>query len=337
MSQASSSDGSSSNDQPRRGTADRGGSQRGGPDRRQGGRDGVRGRTAQQGRDGSERRQSDRGAAGGTDRGTSTAGPLAGVPGTARTPIGRERAETTGRPPRRREASEPAPPRPELPWDDEPVLPRAVRKEIDRVIGPGPRARDVALALSVGAAAIDEGLVAPALEALTWAKHGAPRVASIREAYGVALYLAERYGEALTELQAYRRMSGRNDQNHLIADSLRALDRGLDRVAAVARELVEDPQAPADRRAEATLVWAGATADAGEVHTARVLVRRALDGARDDAAEHVLRLRLFAAELAGREGDVAERDTQLRAIAALDPAFLAEADLEAAAQDEEHA
>jgi hypothetical protein len=201
------------------------------------------------------------------------------------------------------------------------------------VIGPGPRARDVALALSVGAAAIDEGFVEPAVEALAWAKHSAPRVSSIREAYGVALYLAERYGEALTELQAYRRMTGRNDQNHLIADSLRALDRGLDRVAAVARELVEDQQAPADRRAEATLVWAGATADAGEVRTARVLVRRALESAGDEETEHVLRLRLFAAELAGREGDTEERQAHLRAIAGADPEFLAGVDIEGPAQD----
>ncbi len=201
------------------------------------------------------------------------------------------------------------------------------------MIGPGPRARDVALALSVGAAAIDEGFVEPAVEALAWAKHSAPRVASIREAYGVALYLGERYGEALTELQAYRRMTGRNDQNHLIADSLRALDRGLDRVAAVARELVEDQQAPADRRAEATLVWAGATADAGEVRTARVLVRRALESAGEQDTEHVLRLRLFAAELAGREGDTEEQQAHLRAIAVADPEFLAGVDIEGPAQD----
>jgi hypothetical protein len=264
------------------------------------------------------------------DRGSApAAGPLAQLPGAARAPIGRERAGTRNLPPRQRPSSDAAPVRPDLPWDDEPVLPRGIRKEIDGVLGPGPRSRDVALALSVGAAAIDEGLVEPAVEALAWAKHSAPRAPSIREAYGVALYLAERYGEALTELQAYRRMTGRNDQNHLIADSLRALDRGLDRVAAVARELAEDDQAPSDRRAEATLVWAGATADAGEVRTARVLVRRALEGAAsDEAAEHVLRLRLLAAELAGRDGDAAERDAQLRTIAAIDPELLDAADLE---------
>jgi hypothetical protein len=256
-------------------------------------------------------------------------GPLAGVPGAAREPIGRDRAGAGNAPPRRRGPVEAPPARPDLPWDDEPDLPRGVRKEIDRVIGPGPRARDIALALSVGGAAIDEGLAEEAVEALGWAKHAAPRVASIREAFGVALYLAERFGDALSELQAYRRMTGRNDQNHLIADCLRALDRGLDRVAAVARDLVEDETAPAERRAEATLVWAGATADAGELRTARVLVRRALEGAAiDDAAEHVLRLRLFAAELAGRDGDEDERAAQLRVIATLAPEVLAEAELD---------
>jgi hypothetical protein len=293
-----------------------------------GGRDG---RSTRGGRSGGadSGRATGRGRASGRSGGDEPAGPLAGIPGAAREPIGRDRANVGPRPPRQLAGSVGAPVRPDLPWEDEPVLPRAVRKEIDRVLGPGPLARDVALALSVGAAAIDEGLSDPAVEALAWAKHRAPRVASIREAYGVALYLAERYGEALTELQAYRRMTGRNDQNHLIADGLRALDRGLDRVAAVARELAEDEQAPADRRAEATLVWAGATADAGEVRTARVLVRRALEGAADDeAAEHVLRLRLLAAELAGRDGDIAERDAQLRVVAAVDPEVLAAADLD---------
>jgi hypothetical protein len=312
-----------------------------GDDRSSGARRGGGPGAGQRGSDrrgGDRRGRDERSSAGGRaapqDGGTSSAGPLAGVPGAAREPIGRDRAGTGARPPRRRTTTDPTPPRPDLPWDDEPVLPRGVRKEIDRVLGPGPRARDVALALSVGAAAIDEGFVDAAVEALAWAKHSAPRVASIREAYGVGLYLAERYGDALTELQAYRRMTGHNDQNHLIADSLRALDRGLDRVATVARELVDDDRAPADRRAEATLVWAGATADAGEVRTARVLVRRALELAgRDDAAEHVLRLRLFAAELAGRDDDASDRDAQLRAIAAADPEFYAALELEGPADD----
>jgi hypothetical protein len=79
-----------------------------------------------------------------------------------------------------------------------------------------------------------------ALEALAWAKHQAPRVAPVREAYGVACYLDGDWAKALTELQAYRRMTGRNDQNHLIADSLRGLGRDPSKVAEPVEELLAD-------------------------------------------------------------------------------------------------
>jgi hypothetical protein len=180
----------------------------------------------------------------------------------------------------------------------------------------------VALALSVASEAIDEGVVDVALQALAWAKHEAPRVATIREAYGVALYLDERFADALSELQAYRRMTGRTDQNHLVADCLRALGRGLDRVAAAAEELVTDTSAPEDRRAEAAIVWAAALADAGDVATGRAVVRRILDDVGGDDGEHVLRLHYLAAELAGKAGDPRDREHHLSAIADVDPESL---------------
>src|SRR5439155_466722 len=55
------------------------------------------------------------------------------------------------------------------------------------------------------------------------AKELAPRSGAVREVLGMALYRAGRFQEALRELQAYRRLTGRLDQNHLIADSHRAL------------------------------------------------------------------------------------------------------------------
>jgi hypothetical protein len=262
-----------------------------------------------------------------------------GAPPTPREPIGRERAAGGALPPRTRGPSAVAPPRPELPWDDEPVLPTTVRKEIDRAVG-GKRAREVALALSVGSAAIDEGLIDVARPALAWARHEAPRSPSIREAYGVALYLDEAYAAALSELQAYRRMTGRVDQNHLIADCLRALDRGLDRVADAVQPLLADDQAPADRRAEAAIVWAAATADADHLATARALLRRwieRMDVAGERREEHVLRVRWFAARLAERDGDTAEAGRYRAEIAAVDPDFLAVVDdLEVDDRDEEH-
>jgi hypothetical protein len=245
------------------------------------------------------------------------------VPGHDGEPIGRDRAtRSRNAPPRRkRSTEEAAPERPALP-DEESMLPRAVRKEIDRVLGPGPRARDVALCLSIASQALEEERPDVALEVLVWARHQAPRLALVREAYGVALYQAERWADALAELQGYRRLSGRIDQNHLIADCLRALGRGIEQVADAAEPLVTDPQAPEDRRAEAAIVWAAALADAGDLGAGRAVLRRFLERPRSGDAEHDLRVRYVAADLAERAGDRDEKRRQLELIAAVADDFL---------------
>jgi tetratricopeptide (TPR) repeat protein len=246
------------------------------------------------------------------------------VPTGSATPLGLERARSRPGAPPRGAVGKAAPPRPDLPVDEEPQLPRGIKKEIDRVIGANARGRDVALALSVGSAAIDEGEVEVAVEMLAWAKDQAPRIAAVREAYGVALYLAEDYATALSELQAYRRLTGRNDQNHLVADCLRALGREVDRVVDAAQELVADTSAPEDRRTEAAIVWAAALADAGDVGAGRAVLRRVLREAGD--ADHHLRARYLAGELAARDGDDAAAREAFQLILAVDPDFLDTAD-----------
>jgi hypothetical protein len=196
------------------------------------------------------------------------------------------------------------------------------------VLGKGPRADDVALALSVGSDAIDVGRIDVALEALAWAKHEATRVGVVREALGVARYLDEDFAGALTELQAYRRISGRVDQNHLIADSLRALGRGSDRVIEPLEELLADERVSDDRRAEAVIVWAATLADDADLDGARALLRRHLGRAgAQAAAAHDLRVRVLAAELAERAGDPADARTHRNVIAQAEPELLELADL----------
>jgi len=202
------------------------------------------------------------------------------------------------------------------------MLPRAVRKEIDRVLGPGPRARDVALCLSIASQALEEDRPDVALEVLAWARHQAPRLAVLREVYGIALYQAERWAEALSELQAYRRLTDRVDQNHVIADSLRALGRGVEQVADAAEPLVSDAQAPEDRRAEGAIVWASALADAGDLGAGRAVLRRFLERPRSSDAEHDLRVRYVAADLAERARDQEDLRRQLELIASVADDFL---------------
>lgn len=288
-----------------------------------------------------------RGAGGGGDRGRGrgTPGPQGAggrgraqpreeppsklhVPGTSGEPVGRDRARRRpDAPPRTRPApAAEGPPRPPLPDDEEPQLPRAVVKEIERTLGKGAKARDVALCLSIASQALDEDRPDVAVHVLAWARHQAPRLTVVREAYGVALYQQERWAEALSELQAYRRMTDRNDQNHLIADSLRALDRGLEQVASAAEPLVSDAQAPEDRRAEAVIVWAAALADDGDTGAGRAVLRRFLERPRSDDAEHDLRVRYLAADLAELAGDTEDAVRQLELIAGVDEGFLDVAD-----------
>lgn len=299
------------------GTNRAGGRGRSGADR--GGRGGSGGRPAERGgRDDRGAKGGDRGRrderGGGVERQSRRSAPS--TPGGARgKPLGadqaRQRPDAPRRAPSNREA---VPPRPDLPMGDRPNLPKPVRKDLERTLGPGRRLDEVSLALSVGSQAIDDGALDVALEMLAWAKHQAPRVAAIREAYGVARYLTEDYGSAVTELQAYVRISGRTDQNHVLADALRAQGRDLDRVSEVARQLIDDERAPADRRAEAVIVLAAALAEGDRLEEGRVLLAEHLAVRRDRDAAHHRRVRSLAADLAVQAGD---RELAIRHLEAL--------------------
>ncbi len=67
------------------------------------------------------------------------------------------------------------------------------------------------------------------------AKRLAARVGVVREAVGIAAYRAGRWAEALSELRAARRMTGRDECLAIMADCERALGR-LDQALALVRE-----------------------------------------------------------------------------------------------------
>jgi tetratricopeptide (TPR) repeat protein len=67
------------------------------------------------------------------------------------------------------------------------------------------------------------------------ARRLAARIGVVREASGIAAYRTERWAEAMAELRAARRMTGRDDYLPVMADSERALGR-LDRALALIRE-----------------------------------------------------------------------------------------------------
>jgi tetratricopeptide (TPR) repeat protein len=251
------------------------------------------------------------------------------VPPTPREPIGRDtvqRPASGTRPPRQRVPSGASErqERPDLPEDTVVELPVRMRKEIDRTISPPARARDLKIALHLGSQAVDEEDLDTALRYLRWAKHLAPRYAAVREALGIALYLAGELSLALAELQTYRRLSGSNDQNHLIADCMRAAGRDVERAIDVALELVDDESVDTDRRIEAAIIAAAVQEELGQGASARRLVDRSLSGLggkHRPSDEARARLLWFAADLAEREGSPDLVRAHLAELVTIDPAY----------------
>jgi len=137
-------------------------------------------------------------------------------------------------------------------------------------------------------------------------KRLAPRSAAAREVLGLAYYAAGRWHDAVAELKAYRRISGRADQNHIIADSLRGLGRPTEVVPLAEEEL--GAKVPSVAKAEAVVVAASALADEGRFPEALAFLGRARTT--DDVSEaYTLRLwyvRGDILERAGRLGEAAE-------------------------------
>jgi tetratricopeptide (TPR) repeat protein len=148
------------------------------------------------------------------------------------------------------------------------------------------------------------------------AKSLAPRSAAVREVLGLALYGLERWQEALTELKAYKRMTGRVDQNHVIADCLRALGRPGEAIPLADEEL--RGKAPNDAKAEAVVVAAAALADQRRYPEALAFLRRART--RDDVAEpYTLRLWYVKADILERAGRREEAAEEFRKIMRHEP------------------
>jgi hypothetical protein len=162
---------------------------------------------------------------------------------------------------------------------------------------------------------LQRGRDGAAAEAAADAKRLAPRSGAVRELYGVALYRSGRYRDALRELQAYRRMTGRLDQNHLIADSYRGLgmpDKAVPvAVEAVRSRLREEP------RAEAAIVGASALADLGRYDEALGLLR-GFPGRRDEAEPWELRVWYVAGDVLERSGRKSEAAEEFRRVVRYD-------------------
>ncbi|MFC3994538.1 hypothetical protein ACFOVU_01320 [Nocardiopsis sediminis] len=107
-----------------------------------------------------------------------------------------------------------------------------------------------------------------AYEHAIYARRKASRIGVVREAAGIAAYSVGKWQEALSDLRAARRMTGRNNFLPVIADA----ERGLGRPER-ALEITRDPAAKdldIEDRIELRIVAAGARHDLGEHQAALV-------------------------------------------------------------------
>jgi tetratricopeptide (TPR) repeat protein len=170
---------------------------------------------------------------------------------------------------------------------------------------------------AVGALSRDRPKVAA--QAASQAKGLAPRSGAIREVLGIARYQDGRFREALSELQAYRRMTGRLDQNHLIADCHRAL--GAPEKAAALVQEVMGARVSDEVRAEAAVVGGAALADLGRYDEALTLLRR-FSTKTETARPHDLRVWYVTGDVLERAGRKAEAAKEFRRIVRHDPGAL---------------
>jgi tetratricopeptide (TPR) repeat protein len=149
------------------------------------------------------------------------------------------------------------------------------------------------------------------------AKELAPRAPAVREVLGLALYQLERFSEALSEMQAYRRMSGRADQNHIIADCLRALGRP-DRAVPLAEEALAARGVPLTAKTEAVIFAASTPPDQGKFDQALGMLRRIRT--RDDVAgPEVIRVWYVTGDILEQAGRKADAAREFRKILRHDP------------------
>jgi tetratricopeptide (TPR) repeat protein len=161
--------------------------------------------------------------------------------------------------------------------------------------------------LEEAAEALDRDRASEAIGIASRAKKMATRSSSVRELLALALYQAGMYKDVIREVQAYRRMTGLADQNHILADAFRATGEP-DKAVPLAEEAMKAP-VPVEIRAEAAVVGGSALADMGRYEQALALLRR-YDRATTTAHEHDLRIWYVIADVlerAGRRKEAVER------------------------------
>jgi tetratricopeptide (TPR) repeat protein len=190
-------------------------------------------------------------------------------------------------------------------------LPRDVLEEVRGATRPSGQ-RDAVARLARAIELLERGDAGAAAAEAEKARAISPRSGSVREVLGLALYGQGRFQEAIKELKAYKRISGRNDQNHVIADSLRGVGRPLEAIP-LADEALRDRHVMNEAKAEAVIVAASALADEGRYAEALAFLGRARTRA-DVAEPYTLRLWYVKGDILERAGRPSDAAAEFRKV-----------------------
>jgi tetratricopeptide (TPR) repeat protein len=146
----------------------------------------------------------------------------------------------------------------------------------------------------------------------------APDVPAVRELYGLNLYRLGRWREAAKQLELFRQQTGSVEQNPVLADSYRALNRHTK--ADKLWEELRTADAPGELVTEGRIVAAGSLADRSDIAGAiRVLEKGPVQVKRPKA--HHVRLWYALADLYERAGDTPKARDLFGRVVANEPDF----------------
>jgi tetratricopeptide (TPR) repeat protein len=146
----------------------------------------------------------------------------------------------------------------------------------------------------------------------------APRVAPVRELYGLSLYRLGRWREALRELEAFAALTQSTEQHPVIADCNRALRRWNE--VDLRWTQLREASPSAALMAEGRIVVAGSLADRGRLAEAVGLLDRARWRVKHPR-DHHLATAYALADLLERSGDVARARETFGWLVDVDPDF----------------
>ncbi len=146
----------------------------------------------------------------------------------------------------------------------------------------------------------------------------APGAATVRELLGLTYYRLGQWKNAVTELEAFRQITGSSEQNPVLADAYRGLKKHR-QVEELWDEL-RDASPSADLVTEGRIVMAGSLADRKQLTPAIALLEKSHRATKSPQIHH-LRQAYALADLYERAGDIARARELFRWVAEREPDF----------------